>query len=135
MQHFEIAVVGAGLAGSLAALAFADTGRSVALIAPAPGRPDGRTTALMDQSLDLLRRLGLWEAVAPLAAPLASMRIIDGTDRLLRAPTVTFHAAEVGLQAFGHNIPNAPFLDLLDREASRRPTLTRIVASLSQLDL
>ncbi|KQY26752.1 UbiH/UbiF family hydroxylase [Rhizobium sp. Root482] len=135
MQHFEIAVVGAGLAGSLAALAFADTGRSVALIAPAPGRPDGRTTALMDQSLDLLRRLGLWEAVAPLAAPLASMRIIDGTDRLLRAPTVTFHAAEVGLQAFGHNIPNAPFLDLLDREASKRPTLTRIVASLSQLDL
>lgn len=135
MQHFEIAVVGAGLAGSLAALAFAEQGRSVALVAPAAGRPDGRTTALMDQSLDLLRELGLWEATAPLAAPLASMRIIDGTDRLLRAPTVTFHAAEVGLEAFGYNIPNAPFLDLLDREAEKRPTLTRVVASLSQLDV
>jgi 2-octaprenyl-6-methoxyphenol hydroxylase len=134
MEHFEIAVVGAGLAGSLAALAFADTGRSVALIAPAAGKADGRTTALMDQSLELVRNLGIWQTIAPLAAPLSSMRIIDGTNRLLRAPTVTFHAAEVGLEAFGYNIPNAPFLALLDKEAEKRPSLTRIVASLSQVD-
>ncbi|OBZ94227.1 2-octaprenyl-6-methoxyphenyl hydroxylase [Pararhizobium polonicum] len=133
MEHFEIAVVGAGLAGSLAALALADTGRSVALIAPAAGRPDGRTTALMDQSLALVRDLGLWPAIAPLAAPLSSMRIVDGTNRLLRAPTVTFHAAEVGLDAFGYNIPNTPFLALLEKEAEARPSLSRIVASLSQV--
>ncbi|MBW9062009.1 UbiH/UbiF family hydroxylase [Rhizobium herbae] len=134
MDHFEIAIVGAGLAGSLAALALADSGRSVALIAPAPGRPDGRTTALMDHSLDLVRRLGLWERIEPLAAPLATMRIIDGTDRLLRAPTVTFHAAEVGLDAFGYNIPNAPFLALLEKEAGTRPSLVRIIASLSRIE-
>ncbi|MCV9997075.1 UbiH/UbiF family hydroxylase [Pararhizobium sp. YC-54] len=134
MEHFEIAVVGAGLAGSLAALAFADKGQSVALIAPAAGRADGRTTALMDQSLELVRELGLWQAIAPLAAPLSSMRIIDGTNRLLRAPTVTFHAAEVGLEAFGYNIPNAPFLALLEKEAGKRPSLTRIVASLSEVE-
>jgi 2-octaprenyl-6-methoxyphenol hydroxylase len=135
MEHFEIAVIGAGLAGSLAALAFADTGRRVALIAPAAGRADGRTTALMDQSIELVRNLGLWQAVAPLAAPLSSMRIIDGTNRLLRAPTVTFHAAEVGLEAFGYNIPNAPFLALLEQEAAKRPSLTRIFASLAQVEL
>lgn len=134
MEHFEIAVIGAGLAGSLAALAFADTGRSVALIAPAAGKADGRTTALMDQSLTLVRELGLWEAVAPLAAPLSSMRIIDGTNRLLRAPTVTFHAAEVGLEAFGYNIPNAPFLALLEQEAEKRPSLTRMTASLTAVE-
>ncbi|WP_455271667.1 UbiH/UbiF family hydroxylase [Rhizobium herbae] len=134
MEHFEIAVVGAGLAGSLAALTFADKGRSVALIAPAAGRADGRTTALMDQSLELVRELGLWQAVAPLAAPLSSMRIIDGTNRLLRAPTVTFHAAEVGLDAFGYNIPNAPFLALLEQEAEKRSSLTRIVASLTEVE-
>lgn len=134
MDHFEIAIVGAGLAGSLAALALADSGRSVVLIAPAPGRPDGRTTALMDHSLDLVRRLGLWERIEPLAASLATMRIIDGTDRLLRAPTVTFHAAEVGLEAFGYNIPNAPFLALLEKEAATRPSLVRIIASLSQIE-
>jgi 2-octaprenyl-6-methoxyphenol hydroxylase len=134
MEHFEIAVVGAGLAGSLAALAFADAGRTVALIAPAAGKADGRTTALMDQSLELVRNLGIWQAIAPLAAPLSSMRIIDGTNRLLRAPTVTFHAAEVGLEAFGYNIPNAPFLALLEQEAAKRPSLTRIVASLTQVE-
>lgn len=134
MEHFEIAVVGAGLAGSLAALAFADTGRSVALIAPVAGKADGRTTALMDQSIELVRKLDLWQAVAPLAAPLSSMRIIDATNRLLRAPTVTFHAAEVGLEAFGYNIPNAPFLALLEQETAKRPTFTRLVASLAQVE-
>ena len=134
MDHFEIAVVGAGLAGSLAALALADSGRSVALIAPVPGRPDGRTTALMDRSLDLVRQLGLWDAIEPLAAPLSTMRIVDGTNRLLRAPIVTFHAAEVGLDAFGYNIPNAPFLSLLEKVAETRPSLTRIVASLAQIE-
>ncbi|WP_438748632.1 UbiH/UbiF family hydroxylase [Pararhizobium sp. O133] len=134
MEHYEIVVVGAGLAGSLAALALADTGRSVALVAPAAGRADGRTTALMDRSLDLVRKLGLWDRIAPSAAPLASMRIIDATNRLLRAPTVTFHAPEVGLDAFGYNIPNAPFLSLLETEAESRPSLTRIVASLTAID-
>lgn len=134
MEHFEIAVVGGGLAGSLAALAFADTGRTVALIAPAAGKADGRTTALMDQSIELVRKLDLWQAVAPLAAPLSSMRIIDGTNRLLRAPTVTFHAAEVGLEAFGYNIPNAPLLALLEQEAAIQPSLTRIVSSLTQIE-
>lgn len=134
MGHYEIAVVGAGLAGSLAALAFADAGRTVILIAPAVGRADGRTTALMDQSLELVRKLGLWNDIAPSVAPLASMRIIDGTDRLLRAPTVTFHAAEVGLDAFGYNIPNAPFLALLDRAMESRPSLKRVTASLSEIN-
>ena len=104
------------------------------LIAPAAGKADGRTTALMDQSLTLVRELGLWEAVAPLAAPLSSMRIIDATNRLLRAPTVTFHAAEVGLEAFGYNIPNAPFLSLLEQEAEKRPSLTRMTASLTAVE-
>lgn len=133
MEHYEIVVVGAGLAGSLAALALADTGRTVALVAPMAGRMDGRTTALMDQSLQLVRKLGLWDQIAPLAAPLAGMRIIDGTNRLLRAPTVTFHAAEVGLEAFGYNIPNAPFLSFLETAAESRPSLTRIVASLTTI--
>lgn len=131
MDHFEIAIVGAGLAGSLSALAMAESGRSVALIAPQSSHTDGRTTALMDRSLALIKHLGLWDVVAPMAAPLARMRIVDGTNRLLRAPTVTFHAAEVGLEAFGYNIPNAPFVALLEKEAEKRVGLSRIATSLS----
>lgn len=134
MEHVEIAVVGAGLAGSLTALALARTGRTVALVAPDAAPADGRTTALMDHSLQFLRKLDLWHALADHAAPLASMRIIDGTDRLLRAPTVTFRSAEIGLPAFGYNIPNAPFLALLEAEIEKQPTLRRLRTTLERIE-
>ena len=133
MEHVDIAVVGAGLAGSLAALALADSGRSVALVAPTAGHTDGRTTALMEHSIGFIRDLGLWEALKPHTAPLATMRIVDGTERLLRAPVVTFHASEIGLSAFGYNIPNTAFLALLDGEIRKRSGLRRIEATLEGL--
>ena len=126
MERHDIVVIGAGLAGGLCALALADAGYRVALIAPQSNITDGRTTALMDQSIGLVETLGLWSSIAPLSAALSSMRIIDGTSRLLRAPTVTFHAAEVGLDAFGYNIPNAPFLALIESAAHAHPRITRL---------
>ena len=126
MRQFDIAVVGAGLAGNLAALAFADSGRSVALIAPPDRAADGRTTALMDQSIGFLRALGLWDEIAGHAAALETMQIIDGTARLLRAPPVAFRSSEVGLAAFGYNIPNAPFLDVLDTSIAATDNIVRI---------
>lgn len=135
MDHYDIAVVGAGLAGSLAAIALADSGYRVALIGPEPASSDGRTTALMDQSIDYLKKLSLWEKIQPLTAPLSTMRILDGTNRLLRAPTVNFRASEVGLAAFGYNIPNAPFLDILRQRASDTATLTRMTLSASDFDI
>jgi len=96
MKTFEIAVIGGGLAGMIAAIALGRGGRNVALVAPPAPREDRRTTALMDQSIRFIDRLTLWERLKPSSAPLSSMRIIDGTNRLLRAPTATFRAAEVG---------------------------------------
>jgi len=126
MRQFDIAIVGAGLAGSLAALALADSGRSVALIAPPTRAADGRTTALMDQSIAFLKTLGLWEAIAPHAAALETMQIIDGTTRLLRAPPVAFRSGEVGLDAFGYNIPNTPFLAVLDERIAAQGNIARL---------
>lgn len=126
MRQFDIAIVGAGLAGSLAALALADSGRSVALIAPPTRAADGRTTALMDQSIAFLKTLGLWEAIASHAAALETMQIIDGTTRLLRAPPVAFRSGEVGLDAFGYNIPNTPFLAVLDERIAAQGNIARL---------
>ncbi len=130
MTHFDIAVVGGGLAGSVAAIALARAGRSVALIAPKAAATDGRTTALMDQSIRMMERLGLWDAIRPHAAALSTMQIIDGTKRLLRAPTVAFRSAEIGLEAFGYNIPNTALNDVLGKavEAETRIAVFRSIA-------
>lgn len=131
MDTVDIAVVGAGLAGSLAALALADSGRRVALVAPAARAHDGRTTALMDQSIAFLKTLGLWAKIAPHAAPLEAMQILDGTARLLRAPPVAFRASEVGLAAFGYNIPNAPFLAILEERIAAHAGISRIAGGVT----
>ncbi|CAN7324861.1 UbiH/UbiF family hydroxylase [Neorhizobium sp. LjRoot104] len=134
MQHFEIAVVGGGLAGSVAALAFARAGRKVAMIAPSFEKTDERTTALMDQSIRFLERLGVWEGIAPFAAPLSVMQIVDGTKRLLRAPTAQFRAQDVGLYAFGYNIPNRALSETLDAAVAAEPNVTNVAQTVETFD-
>ncbi|MDZ7603659.1 MAG: UbiH/UbiF family hydroxylase [Hoeflea sp.] len=129
-EHYDIAVVGGGLAGSVAALAAAAEGWRVAFIAPQPPRQDGRTTALLSGSVDFLSRLGVWAAVEPASAPLRTMRILDGTTRLLRAPPVSFRSSEIGLDAFGYNIPNQPLLDALLAAIAETPLIERFESPL-----
>lgn len=134
MEHYDIVIIGAGLAGSLAAIALAREGHRVALIGPRAAIADARTTALMDQSIEYLKTLGLWDEIAPLTAPLVAIHIVDATKRLLRAPPVNFRAAEVGLEAFGYNIPNAPFLEILEKHEASLPTLERVPAPATVFD-
>lgn len=129
--HYDIAVVGGGLAGTVAALAAAAEGWRVAFIAPKPPRQDGRTTALLSESLDLLSSLGVWDVVRPSSAPLRTMRILDGTSRLFRAPPVSFHSSEIDLDAFGYNIPNQPLFDTLHAAATSESRIDRFEASLT----
>ncbi len=100
----DVAVVGAGAAGLVAALAFRAAGFETVLVGRSEPRGDGRTVALLDGSVRMLRRLGAWERVAPQAAPLETMRLIDDTGSLFRPPPVSFRAREIGLEAFGWNV-------------------------------
>jgi len=103
----EIAVVGGGPAGLVASLALAQAGVDTVLFAPPLAVPDRRTTALLGSSVDVLDALGVWTRLAEHAAPLDHLRLVDATQRLLRAPEVKFSALELGLAAFGYNVENA----------------------------
>ena len=116
-----IAVVGAGPVGLAAALMLSDAGYPIALVAPARPPADERTSALLAGSIALLDKVGIWQGIAAQAAPLRTMRIVDGTRRLIRAPEVAFHADEIGLDAFGHNIANAVLTDALEAAVAARP--------------
>ena len=134
MGAFDMAVVGGGMAGSVAAISLARAGRKVAFVAAPATMDDRRTTALMDQSIRFMERLALWERIAPSAAALSTMRIIDATNRLLRAPTVSFRSSEVGLDAFGYNIPNAALLSVLADAVAQEGNIThfpQLAASVS----
>lgn len=124
-ETFEVAVVGGGPAGLTAAIALALAGLRTALVGRRATLPDNRTTALLAGSVRALEALGTWEACRPHAEPLRAIRIIDATDRLLRAPELLFDAAEIGVDAFGHNIENRHLLAALDARAAALPSLFR----------
>ena len=118
-------MVGGGPVGLTAAIALAAAGVATTLIGRRPAN-DHRTTALLAGSITALETLGVWARCQAQAAPLRTMRIIDDTSRLIRAPEVTFTASEIGLDAFGYNIENGHLLAALDARAKELPALTRI---------
>jgi 2-octaprenyl-6-methoxyphenol hydroxylase len=122
----EVAVVGGGPAGLTAAIAFADAGIPTVLIAGTPRRIDNRTTALLAGSVAALEALDVWARCRAQAGALRTMRIVDDTDRLWRAPEVRFEAAEIGLDAFAWNIENRHLVEAMQARAGELPDLMRI---------
>ncbi|MEM6912368.1 MAG: UbiH/UbiF/VisC/COQ6 family ubiquinone biosynthesis hydroxylase [Pseudomonadota bacterium] len=80
-QRFDIAVVGAGMAGRLMALALDHAGFSVVQIdraAAATLPDDGRTTAIAYAGIRFFKRLGLWEELGPKAEFITDILVSNG---------------------------------------------------------
>ncbi|MDK3017939.1 UbiH/UbiF family hydroxylase [Pseudodonghicola flavimaris] len=118
----DILISGGGIAGLTAAAVFGHAGFDVICVDPAPPITDRdaegsdlRTTAILQPGQALMAEAGLWDRLAPEAAALQIMRIVDAggetpTPRVVR----DFNAADISDQPFGWNLPNW----LLRRELS-----------------
>jgi 2-octaprenyl-6-methoxyphenol hydroxylase len=82
-DRFDLTIVGAGLNGSLLALAAGKAGLRTALVDRVPLKSlteagfDGRTTAIAYTSQRLFAALGVWDDVADVAEPIRDIRISD----------------------------------------------------------
>jgi len=110
----DILISGGGVAGLTAAAAFGSAGFRTICVDPAPPvtkmedeGADLRTTAFLQPSIPVLEAAGLWDRLAPHAAPLQIMRIIDaGGEHPDPRIVKDFDAADISDQPFGWNLPN-----------------------------
>lgn len=113
MDH-DIIISGGGIAGLSATAAFASAGFDVLCVDPsapittrAAVGADLRSTAFLQPARQLFDDIGLWPRLAPYAAPLQIMRIIDAGGPEPEARTSKeFNAADISDLPFGWNLPN-----------------------------
>jgi len=134
---FDVAVVGAGVAGLAIAAGSAQLGLRTALIGPrAPvaraerSAPfDVRIYAIAPSAVDLLDRLKVWAAVdAARVQPVAKMRVFgDGGNEL------SFDAYQAALPRLATIVEESELLRALDAAAGFAPGLTRIEGAFDAL--
>jgi 2-octaprenyl-6-methoxyphenol hydroxylase len=132
IDRTDIVISGGGVAGLTAAAAFGTAGFRVLCVDPSPPVTDAedaaadlRTTAFLQPARQLLDEAGLWSRLAPHAAALQIMRIVDAGGAEPEPRIVKdFIASEISDDPFGWNFPNW----LLRREMVARlgelPTVT-----------
>jgi 2-octaprenyl-6-methoxyphenol hydroxylase len=114
LEQTDILISGGGVAGLVAAAAFGAAGFSVICVEPTPpvtdhaaAGADLRTTAFLQPARAVLEQAGLWDALAPHAAALQTMRIVDAGGAIGEARmSCDFDAADVSDAPFGWSLPN-----------------------------
>ena len=104
----DISIIGAGLAGSIAAIRFSQMGYKIICIDHSnQGEQitDLRSTALLLPSISLLKNCGIWDPLEIMATPLSAMKICDASDEK-NIKNIVFNSSEIGEKYFGYNIKN-----------------------------
>lgn len=126
----ELLVVGGGMAGLTMAVAGARAGCTVALIDDQPVATvlapefDGRASAIAHASVQLLKALGAYPALAPEAQPILDIRVSDGRPGEQASPFfLHFDHRAVGDEPFGVMLENRAI----------RAGLHQVIAGLHQI--
>lgn len=132
----DIIISGAGPAGLTLSILLGRAGFKVILIDAEPptpidtNAPSGRTAALLNSSINVIKAAGLWENIADIATPLKVMRIIDDSTKGADADAgITFYAKEAGQECFGYNVPNSYLRLALANKIPDVKNLTRLAPS------
>ncbi len=122
----EIAIVGGGLSGLSLAIACAAAGIETAIIDredPAKFRDaayDGRTTAIAYGSQQVLKGIGVWDALSAHAEPIREIRVADGNSPLF----LHYDRAEIDAAALGYIVENRLLRGALQERSEALPSLT-----------
>jgi 2-octaprenyl-6-methoxyphenol hydroxylase len=126
----DLVISGGGIAGLALAALMGRAGLSVHILDPAPPKPlsetapSGRTVALMQSSLNIIKGAGIWNDIQPFANALRTMSIIDDSANDGDTITAEFYAGEIGLPQFGFNIPNSILRSALFESAKKIKSVT-----------
>lgn len=129
-KNTDLLIIGGGLAGMSLAAILGRAGVRVSVADPHPApklrdtKPSGRTVALMESSLNILRAAGIGDVIDEYGTPLQTMRIID--DSIPGQDTITrdFEAQELGMERFGMNLPNSILRAALYEQTENLPNVT-----------
>lgn len=125
-------IIGGGIAGLTLALLLGKTGLPCVLVDRAPiltdenAKDSGRTVALMNSSVQILKATDIWDEIKEFSTPLQQMRLKDDGNPDIDVKEVNFPASEIGLEQFGHNIPNLPLQIALQQAANKQENVTYI---------
>ena len=143
-RAYDVAIVGAGIAGSALAVALSGEGHRVVLVEARSVEPtalpselglahfDPRVSALTPASIAFLDALGAWEAIAQYrCCPYRHMTVWDGDG----TATIDFDAAEVDAQSLGTIVENRVITNsLVDRLHAQGTTTVLAPASLASCE-
>ncbi|MGB0720140.1 MAG: FAD-dependent oxidoreductase, partial [Bdellovibrionales bacterium] len=128
-KQTDIIIAGAGAAGLTLAVLLARTGLRVCVIDPADEAAlqetanTGRSVALMNSSLNILRAAGVWPDLQQHSGKLAAMRLIDDSMAGRDMTREEFDAIEIGEEQFSYNIPAALLRARLYEQARRQSAI------------
>lgn len=140
-QHFDVVIVGAGLAGATLACALAPCGMRIALLDknPPPPAPAGdyelRVSSLNRGSENILRHINAWPLVdLDRAWTYDKVQVCQGGSDA----SVTFDSTDIGEPCMGHMIENANIVHALMKRAHSADNISILtgitIHSLSQTD-